>query len=307
MLSFHSAAELIQICEEKGVPISGAMLYREMQNSERPREELLEEMGKNLAVMKESVARGLAGNFSSMSGLSGGDAARLHAHAGAAPFLGAEACRVAAAAMATVEVNAAMGRIVAAPTAGASGILPGVLLTLQQGRGWSDEDLVYALFTAGAVGFLIASRATISGADGGCQAETGAAASMAAAALVELSGGTPEQALDAAAIAIKNVLGLVCDPVAGLVECPCIKRNALGAVNALLAADMTLAGVKSHIPFDEVVAAMRQVGRAMAPEFRETAQGGLAATPTGREIARAMQGDKSGKKDGKKEEPEEGA
>ena len=196
--------------------------------------------------------------------------------------------------MAVVEVNSAMGRIVAAPTAGASGILPGVLIESAQQRGWSDEQLVHGLFTAGAIGLLFAKNATISGAGGGCQAETGVAAAMSAAALVEISGGAPIQALDAAAMTIKNVMGLVCDPVAGLVECPCIKRNALGAVNAMLCADLALSGVTSLIPFDEVVSAMLAVGRDIRPEYRETAKGGLAATPTGKAVAkrlRRMQGD----------------
>ncbi|MDL2234755.1 L-serine ammonia-lyase, iron-sulfur-dependent, subunit alpha [Christensenellaceae bacterium OttesenSCG-928-L17] len=287
MVRFHSGASLLDACNEYQISISEAMLFIEQRQSECTREELFEEMRKNLCVMQEAVEKGLTGNARSMSGLSGGNAARLHAHAPMA-VLGEQAAKAAAAAMATVEVNAAMGRIVAAPTAGASGILPGVLLTLAPLYAWQEEDLLAGLFTAGAVGMIIALRATISGAEGGCQAETGAAAAMTAAAIVELRGGTAEAALHAAAIALKNVLGLVCDPVAGLVECPCIKRNALGAVNAMLAADMALCGIQSHIPFDEVVDAMRLVGASMQRELRETAQGGLAATPTGREIARRL-------------------
>ena len=168
---------------------------------------------------------------------------------------------------------------------GASGILPGVLIECGMERNWTDDQLIQGLFTAGAVGLLFAQNATISGADGGCQAETGVASAMAAAAIVELSGGSPEQALDAAAITIKNIMGLVCDPVAGLVECPCIKRNALGAANALLCADMVLCGITSLIPFDEVVSAMLQVGRDIRKEYRETAKGGLATTPTGKAVA----------------------
>ena len=194
----------------------------------------------------------------------------------------------AASAMAVVEVNASMGRIVAAPTAGASGILPGVLIQNAKQREWTDSQLVDGLFTAGAIGLLFAENATISGAGGGCQAETGVAASMTAAALVEISGGTPIQALDAAAMAMKNVMGLVCDPVAGLVECPCIKRNALGAVNAMLCADMALCGITSLIPFDEVLGAMYQVGKDIRPEYRETAKGGLATTPTGMMVAERL-------------------
>lgn len=290
MVNFHTGAELAAICAEKEIPVSEAMFLLEMRNSEQPGETILQNMRDTLHVMQDAVRRGLAGGFRSISGLSGGDAAKLCAYAEEAPLLGARACRAAAAAMATVEVNAAMGRIVAAPTAGASGILPGVLLSLQGEFGWADEDIVFALFTAGAIGRIIAIRATISGADGGCQAETGVGAAMTAAALVELRGGSPEMALDAAAITLKNVMGLVCDPVAGLVECPCIKRNALGAVNALLAADMVLAGVKSLIPFDEVVVAMRQVGASMNEELKETGQGGIAATPTGKAITKKLYG-----------------
>ncbi len=284
MIDFRSGMELLLSCKEHGISIAEAMQRREEHRSELPRTQIRKEMKKNLTVMQEGVARGLRGDVRSLSGLSGGDAARLREYAPES-LLGADAAHAAAAAMAVVEVNASMGRIVAAPTAGASGILPGVLVALSERRGWGAEALIDALFTAGAVGMLIASHATIAGADGGCQAETGSGAAMAAAALVELCGGTPEMALHAAAISLKNVLGLVCDPVGGLVECPCIKRNAIGAVNALLSADLALAGITSHIPFDEVVEAMRAVGAVMRPELRETALGGLAATPTGREMA----------------------
>jgi len=284
-MDFHSGAELLAVCRENRVSIAEAMQQREEFLSELPRGRIRGEMKKNLAVMREGVALGLRGDVRSLSGLSGGDAKRLYDYGGNAPLLGADAAQAAAAAMAVVEVNASMGRIVAAPTAGASGILPGVLAGLADRRGWGEDALLDALFTAGAIGMLIANNATIAGADGGCQAETGTGASMTAAALVELMGGTPQMALDAAAIALKNVMGLVCDPVAGLVECPCIKRNAIGAVNALLCADLALAGVTSHIPFDETVEAMRAVGAVMRPELRETALGGLAATPTGRAIA----------------------
>ncbi len=288
MLDFHSGTELLAACAARSITIAEAMQLREELVSETARETMRAEMKKNLEVMREAVSRGLVGDVRSLSGLSGGDAAKLKSYSDGSPLLGADACEAAAAAMAVVEVNASMGRIVAAPTAGASGILPGVLVCLAERRGWSDEALIDALFTAGAVGMLIASHATIAGADGGCQAETGSAAAMTAAALVELMGGTPEAALTAAAISLKNVLGLVCDPVAGLVECPCIKRNGIGAVNALLSADLALAGVRSHIPFDEVVGAMRSVGAVMRPELRETALGGLAATPTGRAIAQRL-------------------
>ena len=288
MYEFHDGAALLELCASEGIPISKAMLLREEALSETSSEALLREMRENLTTMKQAVERGLSGSVRSLSGLSGGEASRLYEYSKAAPLLGSEACAAAAASMAVVEVNAAMGRIVASPTAGACGILPGVLLTLAPKRGWSDEALVQALFCAGAIGLLIARHASISGADAGCQAETGSAASMAAAAVVELSSGTPQMCLHAAAIALKNVLGLVCDPVCGLVESPCIKRNALGAVNALLAADLALSGVKSLIPFDEVVEAMRSVGVLMRPELRETALGGLAATPTAKRLTNTL-------------------
>lgn len=286
--AFENGESLRKYCLENGIPIYEAMIRREEKQSERSREEILEEMRLNLSVMKESVYHGLNEKVESVSGLSGGEAMRLFKYGKHNPFSGYTACRAAASAMAVVEVNASMGRIVAAPTAGASGILAGALIESGRQRGWSDETLVEGLFTAGAIGFIYAKNATISGAGGGCQAETGVAASMTAAALVEISGGAPVQALDAAAMAMKNVMGLICDPVAGLVECPCIKRNALGAVNAMLCADMALAGVTSLIPFDEVVSAMYAVGRDIRPEYRETARGGLATTPTGRAVAQRM-------------------
>jgi len=283
--AFENGKSLCAFCEQEGITMAEAMIRREVAMGEMTREEILEEMNKNLLVMREAIRRGLEEHVESVSHLSGGEAMRLFRYAKYEPFSGGNTCRAAASAMAVVEVNAAMGQIVAAPTAGASGILPGVLLECGIKREWTDEQLIQGLFAAGAVGLLFAENATISGADGGCQAETGVGSAMAAAALVELSGGSPEQALDAAAMTIKNILGLVCDPVAGLVECPCIKRNALGAANALLCADMALCGITSLIPFDEVVAAMLTVGHDMRKEYRETAMGGCATTPTGKAVA----------------------
>lgn len=285
---FETGAELLKLCETEGIDISEAMLRRETETTDAPREKVVAEMRLNLKVMRESVKKGLTTKVESVSRLSGGEAMNLYRYGDLDPLSGHETCHSAAAAMAVVEVNASMGRIVAAPTAGASGILPGVLIEKALSRGWTDEQLIDGLFCAGAIGMLFAKNASISGAAAGCQAETGVAAAMAAAALVEISGGTPLQCLDAAAIAIKNVEGLVCDPVAGLVECPCIKRNAMGAANALLAADMVLCGITSLIPFDEVVASMYAVGRDIRQEYRETAKGGLAATPTGRQIAESI-------------------
>lgn len=282
---FSSGIELVKLCDDEGIKISEAMIRREEEIGDLTRDKIIAEMRLSLRVMRESVKKGLTEKVQSVSRLTGGEAMNLYRYGDLDPFSGAETCHAAAAAMAVVEVNAAMGRIVAAPTAGASGILPGVLLENAKTRGWDDDMLIEGLFCAGAIGMLFARNATISGAEGGCQAETGVGAAMAAAALVELSGGEPMQVLDAAAIAIKNIEGLVCDPVAGLVECPCIKRNAMGAANALISADMALCGITSLIPFDEVVTSMYSVGREIRPEYRETAKGGLAATPTGKLIA----------------------
>ena len=291
--AFANGETLRKYCLQNNIQIWEAMIRREIRISEQPREAIWEEMQRNLTVMRTSVEAGLTEKQESVSGLSGGEAEMLFRYGKHNPFSGFNACRAAASAMAVLEVNSSMGCIVAAPTAGSSGILPGVLVESARQRGWSDETLIEGLFTAGAIGLLFAKNATISGAGGGCQAETGVASAMTAAALVEISGGAPVQALDAAAMTIKNVLGLICDPVAGLVECPCIKRNALGAVNAMLCADMALAGITSLIPFDEVVAAMLAVGSDIRPEYRETAKGGLAVTPTGKAVAervKRMQG-----------------
>ncbi|MDD3400022.1 MAG: L-serine ammonia-lyase, iron-sulfur-dependent, subunit alpha [Eubacteriales bacterium] len=285
---FDSGKALVEYCNEQHITLGEAMLRREVAMGEHSREEIERDMCANLEVMRSSVRKGLTERVESVSGLSGGEAMLLFRYSKYNPFTGDNTCRAAASAMAVVEVNAAMGCIVAAPTAGASGILPGVLLECGVERSWTDAQLVEGLFAAGAVGMLFAKNATISGADGGCQAETGVASAMAAAAIVELAGGSPDQCLDAAAMTIKNVLGLVCDPVAGLVECPCIKRNALGAANAMLCADMTLCGITSLIPFDEVVSAMYAVGKDMRKEYRETAKGGLAMTPTGKKVAQRM-------------------
>ena len=285
---FNTGAELVKLCDAEDLKISEVMLRRETEISDMTREAAVMEMRTDLKVMRDSVKKGLTQKMESVSRLSGGEAMTLYRYGDLDPLSGQETCHAAAAAMAVVEVNAAMGRIVAAPTAGASGILPGVLLECAHSRDWTDDMLIEGLFCAGAIGMLFAKNASISGAAAGCQAETGVAAAMTAAALVELSGGTPMECLDAAAIAIKNIEGLVCDPVAGLVECPCIKRNAMGAANALLSADMALCGITSLIPFDEVVTSMYSVGREIRPEYRETAKGGLAATPTGRKIAASI-------------------
>lgn len=260
-----------------------AALAQEVAETGLPASDLRARMRESLGVMREAVGHGLSGNARSRSGFVGGDASKV-ASSQAGP-LGGTFAEVLAAALATGEVNAAMGRIVAAPTGGASGVLPAVLLTVGAQVGASEEALTEALFAAAGIGAVIATRATLSGAAGGCQAEIGSGSAMAAAAAVELSGGTPEQAGHAAALALQGQMGLVCDPVGGLVEVPCVFRNATGAAVALASAEMALAGVEFPIPLDEVIDAMGLVGRSLPPSLRETALGGLAVTPCGREMA----------------------
>lgn len=280
-MAYTTFAELAESARAVG-SLGAAALALESAESGRSTDDLRTAMDAELAVMEEAVAAGLATTDRSRSGLTGGDAARV---AGGTALLSDAFTRALAAALAVGETNARMGRIVAAPTAGASGVLPAVLLTLGAARNVSRSELVNALFAAGAVGAVIAARATLSGAAGGCQAEIGAASAMAAAAGAELCGAIPETCGHAAAIALQGQLGLVCDPVGGLVELPCVMRNATGTAIALSAIELALAGVRFPIPFDEVVGAMGQVGRSLPPSLRETALGGLAATPTGRALA----------------------
>jgi len=271
--------------EARGLKISEVVYQSEMESSQQSEQVLFQRMHKNLEVMRESVAAGLSGERRSISGLVGGDAAKVQARRKAGKsLLGEPISGVIARALAVAEVNACMGKIVAAPTAGSCGVIPAVLLSVEELLQVSEQDLLLALFTSAGLGMIIAERANVSGAEGGCQAEIGSATAMAAAAAVELAGGTPRQTSDAAAIALKSMLGLVCDPVAGLVEVPCVKRNATGATIAMAAAEMALSGVKSAIPIDEVIDAMGDIGKQMPCTLKETAQGGLAMTPTGRRI-----------------------
>ena len=271
--------------ETKGFKISEVVLLNQMEELEQSEQALLQRMSKNLKVMRESIEAGLSGERRSLSGLVGGDAAKVEARRKKGESLvGEQMSGAIARALAVAEVNACMGKIVAAPTAGSCGVLPAVLLTVEEVGEVSEHELLLALFTAAGLGMIIAERATVSGAEGGCQAEIGSAAAMAAAAAVELAGGSPRQTAEAAAIAMKSMLGLVCDPVAGLVEVPCVKRNATGASIALVAAEMALSGVKSAIPIDEVIDSMDRIGKQMPCALKETAQGGLAVTPTGRRI-----------------------
>jgi len=271
--------------EARGLKISEVVYQNEMESSQQSEEVIFQRMRKNLKVMREAVAAGLSGERRSLSGLVGGDAAKVEKRRRTGESLAGEQISGAIAkALAVTEINACMGKIVAAPTAGSCGVIPAVLLTVEETHKVSEQELLLALFTAGGLGMIIAERANVSGSEGGCQAEIGSATAMAAAAAVELAGGTPRQTADAAAIAMKSMLGLVCDPVGGLVEVPCVKRNATGATIALTAAEMALSGVKSAIPIDEVIDAMGEIGKQMPCALKETAQGGLAVTPTGRRI-----------------------
>ena len=287
MLKYQSIRELTEAAEAEHLKISELVLKEQAEAMEQPVEELYERMKESFAVMREAVRFGQKKDQRSMSGLTGGEgfAMKDYAERTNGGLCGSFMSRAISRALAVAGCNASMGRIVAAPTAGASGILPAVLIQYGDAHDLGEEQLIAGLCNAGAIGMIIARNASIAGASGGCQAETGSAAAMAASALTELRGGTPEMCLHAAAIALKNVMGLVCDPVAGLVECPCIKRNAIGAANAVLCSDMVMAGIESIIPFDEVVIAMRNVGRMMHPDLRETARGGIAATPTAQRIA----------------------
>ncbi|EHQ91447.1 L-serine ammonia-lyase, iron-sulfur-dependent, subunit alpha [Desulfosporosinus youngiae] len=273
------------LAEANELKLSEVVLQDQMEELEQTEEALFERMRANLKVMRESVEAGLIGKRRSLSGLVGGDAAKVESHRKMGASLAGEIMSgVIAKALAVAEINACMGKIVAAPTAGSCGVLPAVLLTVEENHQVSERDLLLALFTAAGLGMILAERASVSGAEGGCQAEIGSAAAMAAAAAVELAGGSPRQTADAAAIAMKSMLGLVCDPVGGLVEVPCVKRNATAATIALSAAEMALSGVKSVIPIDEVIDTMGQIGKQMPCTLKETAQGGLAVSSTGRRI-----------------------
>ncbi|WP_431029439.1 L-serine ammonia-lyase, iron-sulfur-dependent, subunit alpha [Lysinibacillus sp. LZ02] len=287
---FQNVRELVALAEKENKLISEIMIEQEIKISGRTREVILEQMDRNLTVMEEAIERGLKG-VQSVTGLTGGDAVLLQNYIATGKSLCGELLLDAVSkAVATNEVNAAMGTICATPTAGSAGVVPGTLFAVKHKLNPTREQMIRYLFTSGAFGFIVANNASISGAAGGCQAEVGSAAAMAAAAIVEMAGGTPQQCAEGFAITLKNMLGLVCDPVAGLVEVPCVKRNAMGAANALVAADMALAGVTSRIPCDEVIGAMYRIGQAMSPNLKETARGGLAATPTGKALAQKIFG-----------------
>jgi L-serine dehydratase len=282
---YNSLAAAIGDAEARGATLARVALEREAKDQGRPVEEIRDALRRALGVMRGAVTRGMAGDLRSVSGLVGGDAAKLRTGP-AGPLAGTPFRDILARALAVQEVNAAMGVIVAAPTAGGAGVLPAVLTGLAEAQRIDDERVIDALATAGLIGAVVADRASLSGAEGGCQAETGAAAAMAAGAATEMLGGSPTQAGHATALAMQGTLGLVCDPLGGLVELPCVFRNATGSAIALAAIEMALAGVTFAIPVDEVIDTMGEIGRSMDVRYRETAGGGLAATPTGRRLAK---------------------
>ncbi|MGL5694390.1 MAG: L-serine ammonia-lyase, iron-sulfur-dependent, subunit alpha [Peptostreptococcaceae bacterium] len=280
--NFTSGQELLEMCNKYNMPIHEVCLEREVELSGLSKEDIRAKMQHSLNIMKAATEKAVEEDIKSVGGLIGGEAKKLtifrnNSKSVCGPLMN----KALVAAMGTMEVNASMGLIVAAPTAGSCGILPGAVVTIGKEYELTDEQMLDSLFTASAIGAIITRNATVAGAEGGCQAETGAAAAMAAAGVVEMMGGTPEQAVHAASHCLQNVMGLVCDPIAGLVEAPCQGRNAIGVANALISAELCLAGILNIIPFDETVEAMYKVGKGLPMELRETALGGVAATCTG--------------------------
>ena len=282
---YRALADAIRDAEQQGISLARLALDTEAKDQGRAVDDIRAALQRALVVMRGAVERGMVGDLYSASGLVGGDAAKLR-NGPAGPLAGTPFRDVLARALAVQEVNAAMGVIVAAPTAGGAGVLPAVLTGLAEARHLADDVVVDALAVAGLIGAVIAERASLSGAEGGCQAETGAAAAMAAGAATEMLGGTPAQVGHATALAMQGTLGLVCDPLGGLVELPCVFRNATGSAIALTGIELALAGVEFRIPVDEVIDVMGEIGASMDVRYRETAGGGLAATPTGRRLAR---------------------
>ena len=280
-MDFKNAQELLTLCEEKNLPISEIMRIREIELGETTAETVKEKMTRVLEIMKEAARSPIHKPVASMGGLIGGESRKLSLHAQQKKELCGDLLQKAITyAMATLETNASMGLIVASPTAGSAGIVPGLMLAMQEHYHFSDDTIIQALFNASAIGYLAMRNATVAGAVGGCQAEVGVASAMAASAAVELMGGTPEECTYAASTVLMNMLGLVCDPVGGLVEYPCQNRNAAGVANAVIAAEMALAGIRQLIPLDEMIQTMFAVGRKLPAEMRETAMGGCAVTPS---------------------------
>ena len=289
---FGSMREIVERAHSSGAPLWQVVLEEEVEDADTTAELVLERLSGRLATMRDAVERGLASDAPSVSGLLGGGARRFEewrrsGESLLGPFVG----KVVARAQATMEVNARMGTIVATPTAGSSGILPAIFFSAEEELGLSEEELMHGLLVAAGVGGVIVARASVSGAAGGCQAETGSAAAMAAAALTAMRGGTPDQVSESVAFTLQGMLGLICDPVGGLVEVPCLTRNVSGAVQAVAASELALAGLKFPIPADEVIDVMGQIGNELDEKYRETAKGGLAATETGRKLAASVRWD----------------
>lgn len=281
-MDFRNGQELLMRCHEEKLPISDIMKLREMTNTNQSSDLIQTKLETVLRIMESSARKPIAKPGKSIGGLIGGEARKVSDHArDGKSICGTMLSNAIAYSLAVLETNASMGLIVAAPTAGSSGVLPGTLLAAKDSLELSNDDLYKGLLNASAIGYLLMRNASVSGAEAGCQAEVGAASAMAASALVEMCGGTPEMCLEAATFALSNLLGLVCDPIAGLVESPCQSRNAIGVANAITAAEMVLSGITQPIPFDEMADAMLRVGRSLPFELRETAMGGCAGTPTG--------------------------
>ncbi|HEI7924583.1 TPA: L-serine ammonia-lyase, iron-sulfur-dependent, subunit alpha [Staphylococcus aureus] len=289
---FDSIRETIDYAVENNMSFADIMVKEEMELSGKSRDEVRAQMKQNLDVMRDAVIKGTTGDgVESVTGYTGHDAAKLRDYNETHHALsGYEMIDAVKGAIATNEVNAAMGIICATPTAGSSGTIPGALFKLEKTQDLTEEQMIDFLFTSALFGRVVANNASVAGATGGCQAEVGSASAMAAAAAVAIFGGSPEASGHAMALAISNLLGLVCDPVAGLVEIPCVMRNAIGSGNALISADLALAGIESRIPVDEVIEAMDKVGRNLPASLRETGLGGLAGTPTGEAIKRKIFG-----------------
>ena len=286
---YHSIQDLLNLAKEYQIPLWEVVCRADMEERQVTKEQSFETMHRMYEAMKQADSA-YDKNLKSASGLAGGDGEKLHCYNAAGKNIAGEYIGlVMEKAVKMGESNACMRKIVAAPTAGACGVLPAVLVPLYQMGRATEEEILQALYTASGIGAVVSFRACIAGASGGCQAEIGTASAMAAGALTSLRGGDPQQIGHAAAMALKNLMGLVCDPVAGLVEVPCVKRNVVGSVNAVSCADMALAGVESRIPVDEVIDCMGEVGRRMPMEMRETALGGLAATPTGKAVKERME------------------
>lgn len=292
-MDFLNGQTLLDLCNEKQLPISEVMKLREIAIGHSTEEHIMKKLDTALNIMQEAAHTPLTSPQKSIGGLIGGEAKKVSAHrTSSASVCGSPLSQAIAYSMAVLEVNASMGLIVAAPTAGSSGVLPGILLSMKEEHNLSTRQIYTGLLNASAIGYILMRNASVSGAEAGCQAEVGAASAMAASAVVEMMGGTPEMCLQSASIALSNLLGLVCDPIAGLVEAPCQSRNAIGVANALTCAELALSEVTHPIPFDEMAESMYHVGKSLPFELRETAMGGNAGTPTGCQLGCQICGNK---------------